>query len=76
MRGADLMEAFVHDVMRQFGTIAFAAEMGEVKMPQSGGHDLRSGFGGGFVGEMAVAAENALLEAPRPADESCSIFTS
>jgi len=62
--GADLVEALVHDVMREFGAIAFAAEMGEVKMAQFGGHDLRGGFGSGFVREMAVTAEDALLETP------------
>ena len=65
MGGADLMEALVHDVMRQFGLVTFAAEMGEVKVAQAGGHDLRGGFGGGFVGKMAVTAKNALLETPR-----------
>ena len=38
--------------------------MGEIEMAQIGGHDLRSGFGGSFVGEMAVTAEDPLLEAP------------
>ena len=68
MGGADLVEAFVHDVMREFGAIAFAAQVGEVKMAQFGGHDLRGGFGGGLVGKMAMPSENALLEAPRSAD--------
>jgi hypothetical protein len=65
--GADLVEALVHDVMREFGAIAFAAQMGKVKVAQFGGHDLHSGFGGSFVGKMAVTAENALLERPRAA---------
>ena len=67
MGGADLVEALVHDVMRQFGLVAFAAQMGEVKMAQFGGHDLRGGFGGGIIREMAVTAKNALLETPRAA---------
>ena len=67
MSGADVVELLGHDVMREFGFVAFAAEMGEVKMAQFGGHDLRGGFGGGFVGKMAVTTENALLETPRPA---------
>ena len=67
MGGADLVEAFVHDVMREFGAVAFAAQMGEVKMAQFGGHDFRGGLGGGFVRKMAVTTENALLEAPWPA---------
>ena len=53
--------------MREFGAVAFTAQVGEVKMAQFGGHDLRGGLGGGFVGKMAVTAENALLEAPRTA---------
>src|ERR1017187_10843622 len=54
--------------MRQFGFVALAAQMGEVKMAQSSGDDLRGGFGSGFVREMAVASENALLETPRSSD--------
>jgi len=65
--GADLVETFVHDVMRQFGFVTFAAEVREVKMAQAGGHDFHGGFGGGFVRKMAVTAKNALLEAPWPA---------
>lgn len=67
MHRADVMELFGHDVLREFGLVAFAAQVGEVKVAQVGGHDLRGGFGGGFVGQMAVAAEDALLEAPRAA---------
>ena len=67
MSGADMMELFGHDIMREFGAIAFAAQVREVKMAQIGGHDLRDGFGGGFVREMAVVAKNSLLEAPRTA---------
>ena len=73
---ADMVELFGHDVMRQFGSIAFAAQMGEIEMAQIGRHDLRGGFGGGFVGEMAVAAEDALLEAPGAARAFLHIFTS
>jgi len=54
-------------VLREFGLITFAAQVGEVKVAQFGGHDLRGGFGGGHVREMAVAAKDALLEAPRAA---------
>ena len=67
MRRADVMELFSHDVLREFRTIAFAAQVREVKMLQIGGHDLRGGFGGGGVGKMAVASEDALLERPRAA---------
>ena len=65
MRRADVMELFGHDVLREFGLVAFAAQVGEVKIFQFRRHDLRGGFGGGDVREMAVAAEDALLERPR-----------
>ena len=61
------MELLGHDVLREFGLVTFAAQVGEVKVAQPGGHDLRGGFGGGDVREMAVAAEDALLERPRAA---------
>ena len=32
----DLMKLFGHDVMRKFGFVAFAAQVGEVKMAQPG----------------------------------------
>jgi len=56
VRCADVMELLGHDVFREFGPVAFAAQVGEVKVAQSGGHDLRGGFGGGDVREMAVAS--------------------
>ena len=36
-------------------------------MAQLGGHDLLSGISSGFVREMAMPAQDALLEAPGPA---------
>jgi hypothetical protein len=65
VRGADMVELFGHDVMGEFGAITLAAQVGEVQVAQVGGHNLRDGFGGGFVREMAVPAKNALLERPR-----------
>ena len=62
--GADLVKLLGHDVLREFGFIAFAAQVREVKVAQPVGHDMRGGLGGGEVGEMAVASEDALLEAP------------
>ena len=62
--GADLLQAVVDDAMRQFGAIAFAAQVAEVKMAQVGGHDLLGGISGGFVREVAMPAQDALLEAP------------
>jgi len=46
---ADLKKLLGHDVLREIGLVAFAAQVREVKMFQSGGHDLRGGFGGGHV---------------------------
>ena len=67
MRCADVMELLGHDVLREFGLVAFAAQVREVKLLQPGGHDLRDGLGGGGVGDMPVPAEDALLERPRAA---------
>jgi hypothetical protein len=58
---ADFVQALVHDVMGQFGAIALAAQMSEKQMAEFGGHNLFGGIGGGFVGQMTVAAENALF---------------
>jgi hypothetical protein len=65
---ADLLELFTHHPSGEFGLVAFTAQVGEVEVFQFGGHDLRGGFGGGLVREMAVASENALLQAPRAVD--------
>ena len=65
--GADMVELLGHDVLGEFGLVAFAAQVREVKLLQSGGHDLRDGLGGGGVGDVAVAAKDALLERPRAA---------
>ena len=62
--GADFLEAIVDDAMGQFGAVALAAEMAEIEVAQFGGHDFGDAIGGGFVGEMTVAAEDSLLEAP------------
>ena len=39
--------------------------MGQIKMTEVGRHHLRDGFGGGFVGKMAVASQNPLFQTPR-----------
>ena len=67
MRCADLLETFTHNAVCKGGFVAFTAQVGEVNVFQSGGHDLRNSFSGGFVGEMTVAAENSLLQTPGPA---------
>ncbi len=58
------MELLGHDIVREFRAIAFTAQMGEIKVAKVCGHDLSRGLGGGFVGEMAMSAEDALLQAP------------
>jgi len=62
--GADMVQLLGHDVMREFRPVTFAAQMGEVKVAKVCGHNLRSGFGGGLVGKMAVPAQNTLFQAP------------
>ena len=57
-------EAVVDDAVGEFGAIALAAQVAEVEMAQVGGHDLLGGISGGLVREMAVPAQDALLEAP------------
>ena len=66
--GADLLKARAHDAVREFRAVAFAAKVAEIKVTQTSGHDLFSGIRGVFIGEMSVPAEDALFEAPRPAD--------
>ena len=60
----DAVEAFADGAMGEFRTIAITAEMPQVKLLQFGGDDLQRDLGGGVVGEMAVPAEDALLDAP------------
>ena len=54
-----------HGVMRQLRTVTLAAEMAEEDVPQPVVRNLHGGFGGGFVGEMAEARKDALLQRPR-----------
>jgi len=61
------MKLLGHDVFGERGRVTFAAQMREVKLFQIGGHDLRDGLGGGDVGDVAVPAEDALLQRPRAA---------
>ena len=61
---ADLLEPVTHYPVGEFRFVAFTAEVGEIKMVQVGGHDLRDGFSSIVVGEMAVAAENSLFQTP------------
>lgn len=53
-----------NDFMGQFGTVAVAAEVAEINVAEVGVDDGFEGGGGGFVGEVAVAAGDALLQRP------------
>ena len=59
-----MMELLGHDVFGEFGLVALAAQVRKVKLPQVGGDDLGDGFGRGDVGDVAVAAEDALFQRP------------
>ena len=61
---AEPLQAIRHDAHGQIGMVALAAEVAEIQMAQFSAHDLLGGIGGGFVGEMTVAAKDALFEAP------------
>lgn len=50
--------------MSDFRAIAIAAEVAEVKLFQICVDDLFENIRRGVIGEMAVAAEDALLQAP------------
>ena len=50
VRGANLLKLPGHDPVRQFGLVAFPAQMRQVKMLQFRGHDLGGCVGGSFIG--------------------------
>ncbi|MDB6108688.1 MAG: hypothetical protein JWR69_438 [Pedosphaera sp.] len=65
--GADFCHSLNDHIAGEFGAVAFAAEMAQIEVTQFGGHDFLRGIGGIGVGEMTVAAGDALLETPRAA---------
>jgi hypothetical protein len=65
MGRAHCLQALTHDALGEFGFVAVPAQVAEVKMTQFGGHDFRHTIRRGFVREMTVPAENALLQIPR-----------
>ena len=67
MRGTNLLQALIHDAMRQFGAIAFTAEMAQIQIPQLGRHDFLRAIRRGLIRQMPVTTEDSLLEAPRAA---------
>ena len=62
--GANLFHSLMNDAMRQFRTVALAAEVSQVEMAKVGRHDFLGGVGGVLVGQMTMPPGDALLEAP------------
>ncbi|MCI0362896.1 MAG: hypothetical protein L0219_03390, partial [Phycisphaerales bacterium] len=67
MRRADFREFAADRAMGQVRVIAIAAEMPKVEVLEIGRHDFDGQLRRGVVGEMAVPADDALLDAPRAA---------
>lgn len=67
MQRARLFHLPGNDFAREFRTVAIAAEVPEVDVAEVRMNNGFQGIGGRFVGEVAVAAGNALLETPGPA---------
>lgn len=65
MRGTDFRQPLADHLLGEFRAVAFPAEMAKVDVAQVGRHDFLCGIGGVGVGQMAVPAGDALLEAPR-----------
>ena len=60
------MQPFAHDLTRQLRTIAVAAEMAKIEMAQCGRNDPLGDFRRRDVGEVTMAAQDALFDAPGP----------
>ena len=65
MARAERLQAIGHDALRQLRLVAIATQVAEVEMLQVAGHDFGDAIRRRFVREMAVPAEDALLQAPR-----------
>ena len=61
----DAVEALADDAMGQFGAIAIAAQVGQVNPLQFSRNNLLRKLRRRVVREMAVSAQDALLDAPR-----------
>ena len=68
MRGPDFLEALLHHAESQLWFVAITAQVAEKQMAQVAGHDFGGAIGSSLVGEMAVSAEDALLQTPRAMD--------
>lgn len=64
---ANRLQALIHDVVREFGFVALAAQVAEIQVAQVGGHDFLGGVGGVGIGKMSVPAQDSLLQFPRAA---------
>ena len=64
VRSANFEKFAAHGLMREFRTIAVAAQVTEVKMFEVRGDNFAGELRGGVVGEVAVPADDALLDAP------------
>jgi len=61
---ADLPEALTDRAMGELRPVTVTAQVPEIQTPQFIRDDLLSDFGGSDIGEMTVAAEDALFDAP------------
>lgn len=66
--GTQRLQPGVDGGERQFGFVAIAAEVAEVKMAKIGGNDFLEHVGRGVVAEMTMTAGDALFDAPGAAD--------
>lgn len=64
VRSADPEKFAADSLMREFRTVAVAAQVTEIKMFEVRGDNFAGELCGGVVGEMAVPADDALLDAP------------
>jgi len=64
MVGSNFLQTVTHDPLGELRAVALAAEVAQEKVAQIIGHKLLGAISGCLIGEMAVAAENALLETP------------
>jgi len=68
--GADSLQPLMDNAESEGRIIALAAQVSEIQLSQTGGHDLLRGVSAGFIGQMAVSPENALLQTPRRRGQS------
>ncbi len=61
---AELLEPLFHYSVGQFRPIAFLAQVSKIQMAQVSRDDLLGGIGGRLVREVAVPAQDPLLETP------------